>query len=63
MWNLGNFFVMGGSGRVIPDDPISVLRGIKERAAQDGIEVVESVGSMDSLAAAKRAMAKADLVS
>jgi hypothetical protein len=54
---------MGGSGRVIPDDPISVLRGIKERAAQDGIEVVESVGSTDSLAAAKRAMAKADLVS
>lgn len=59
VWNLGNYYVMGGSGRVIPSDPVSVIRGIKV-SAPDSMEIVESL--TDDLNRALEAMDGADVV-
>ena len=31
IWDVGNLYVMGGSGRVIPANPVSVLDGLRKR--------------------------------
>lgn len=35
-WDLGNYYTVGGSGRVIPKDPVSVLQGLQARCEQNG---------------------------
>jgi len=35
-WNLGNYYVVGGSGRVIPAQVTTVVQGLRDRAALDG---------------------------
>eukprot|EP00913_Durusdinium_trenchii_P028676 g26892.t1 len=29
-WDLGNYYTVGGSGRVIPKDPVSILQGLQQ---------------------------------
>ena len=60
VWNVGNYFVMGGSGRVIPASPVSVMEGVKEASAERGIEVVESIS--DSVEEGVAAMEGADVL-
>ena len=60
IWNVGNYFVMGGSGRVIPASPISVLEGVKEASVERGIEIVDSIS--DSVEDGVEAMDDADVV-
>ena len=35
-WDLGNYYVVGGSGRVIPAQVTTVVQGLRDRAALDG---------------------------
>jgi len=35
-WDLGNYYVIGGSGRVIPAQVTTVVQGLRDRAALDG---------------------------
>ncbi|GMH83616.1 hypothetical protein TrVE_jg11379 [Triparma verrucosa] len=59
VWDLGNYYVMGGSGRVIAEDPVSIVRGLQEGAG-DTITIVES--TTDDLDQALAAMENADVV-
>ncbi|GMI10032.1 hypothetical protein TrLO_g15347 [Triparma laevis f. longispina] len=59
VWDLGNYYVMGGSGRVIAADPVSIVRGLKEGAG-DSITIIES--TTDNLDEALTAMEGADVV-
>mmetsp|Transcript_154 Transcript_154/g.346 ORF Transcript_154/g.346 Transcript_154/m.346 type:complete len:395 (+) Transcript_154:80-1264(+) len=61
-WNLGNYYVVGGSGRVIPPKVTTVAQGIRARVNQESlargagvnVEVVESL--TDDVDAAVAAM-------
>ena len=54
-WNVGNYYVMGGSGRVIPRAPISIIAGLRSA----GVHVIDA--TTDDPAAAAAALARADL--
>lgn len=48
-WNVGNYYVMGGSGRVINPASTSILTGLKARAAaaSSGIRITSDTESAD----------------
>ena len=53
-WDLGNYYVIGGSGRVIPPAVVSVADGVAARAADAGVAVTMSL--TDDVASALAAM-------
>ena len=54
-WNLGNYYVVGGSGRVIPAEVTTVVDGLKSRAQAAGAKVVASLtDDVDAAVAAAR---------
>jgi beta-glucosidase len=55
-WDKGNAYVMGGSGRVIPNQAVSVLQGIRKRAGSEFSVLAELSDNVSaSLAAAEKA--------
>ena len=58
-WNLGNYYVVGGSGRVIPESVTTVVAGLKARAQAVGAKVVASL--TDDVDAATAAAEGADI--
>ena len=39
-WDLPNYYTMGGSGRVVPNNPLSILKAVEEYCSISGCEVV-----------------------
>jgi len=59
-WNLGNYYVVGGSGRVIPASVTTVVEGIKERAEASDVDYTLVLSLSDSVDEALTAMEGAD---
>jgi beta-glucosidase len=43
LWNIGSYYVVGGSGRVLSRRAVSIVEGVRSRARVDNIIVVESL--------------------
>lgn len=59
-WNVGNYYVVGGSGRVIPASVTTIVEGLKERAEASSVGYTLVLSLSDSVEDALVAMEGAD---
>lgn len=60
-WDLGNYYTVGGSGRVIPKDPVSILEGIQDACKFANCKVHSDLSDDAEVASKVAQEAKADV--
>mmetsp|Transcript_37480 Transcript_37480/g.75947 ORF Transcript_37480/g.75947 Transcript_37480/m.75947 type:complete len:488 (+) Transcript_37480:903-2366(+) len=62
-WSIGNYYTVGGSGRVISESVVTIVDGLRKRAALDNHATITLIESLtDDVSAAMAAMSAADVV-
>mmetsp|Transcript_8904 Transcript_8904/g.22966 ORF Transcript_8904/g.22966 Transcript_8904/m.22966 type:complete len:880 (+) Transcript_8904:3-2642(+) len=62
IWNKGDYYSGGGSGHMVPLAVVTPLEGIRRRAEQEGIRVIEPLGNSTEAMLAAASQADATIV-